>query len=340
MSSYKVSRDLMTLALEMIPVEDKKDYLEALRLAPLLVQTESNPVKFLRVEDFNPWKSARRLVLYWEYRKKYFKKSRWLLSLNDSGAGALDEEDIRLLRSGWLTYVAPNDPTKGRFVTVNHGRYPRQEMEARIRVCFYLCSAASDIPVQSEPGLMGIRLIPTAEPGGLEPEFSNPRFTAAKAIFTMMKEALPIRFRGVMLLKLEEDTMSRIVNQGFDQLSLFFSTLLNTRKPFVVPVSKVSEAAGKLLPLGVPLEVLPVSHGGTFTYEKMFEWKIITKEPDNAANCVKIPWIGDINPPEDKAKEVNALVSSVYARDEERALLCVCVIIFSGAATHTILQLL
>eukprot|EP00977_Amphora_coffeiformis_P019378 scaffold7190_cov193-Amphora_coffeaeformis.AAC.13 len=249
-------------ALEMIADEDKKDYLEALRLAPVLVQTESNPVKFLRVDDFNPWKSARRLVLYWGYRRKYFKKSRWLLSLHDdSGAGALDEEDVQLLKSGWLAVVAPKDPKYGRFIIVNHGRYPRQDVESRMRVCFYLCSAASDIPSQVEPGLMGIRLIPAAEPGGKEPEFTNPRFANAKVIFKMMKEALPIRFRGVMLLAFDADTRSKIVNLGFSQITSLFSALLNTQRPFIVPVSNVSEAAEKLFPFGIPPEVLPESHG-------------------------------------------------------------------------------
>lgn len=302
--SHKSRR--LYVALEMIPVENKRDYVEALRLAPLLVQTESNPVKFLRVEDFNPWKGARRLVLYWEYRRKYFKKSRWLLSLNDdSGAGALDGEDVRLLRSGWLAFVAPRDPRKGRFILINHGRYPKQPIDSRIRVLMYLFSTASDIHGQTEPGVRGIRLVPTAEPGGREPEFSNPRFAQGKAIFT---EAMPIRFRGILLLSLEEDTMAKIMNWEFNRISSLLAAMLNTQRPFLVSISKISKAVDALSPFGVPPEVLPVSHGGSFTYAKMFEWKtIIVNQQDNAANCVKIPWITDTDPSGDKTKEVNAL---------------------------------
>lgn len=52
-------------ALDMIPEEAKRDYVEALRLAPLLIKAESNPILFLRCEDFNPWTAAQRLVLHW-----------------------------------------------------------------------------------------------------------------------------------------------------------------------------------------------------------------------------------------------------------------------------------
>lgn len=99
----------------MISDEEKKDYLEALKLAPALIKAESDPIKFLRSEEFNPWKAARSLVLYWDYRKKLF-QSRWLLPLNDSGAGALEKEDIELLRSGWLAFVTPSNPQFGRFL--------------------------------------------------------------------------------------------------------------------------------------------------------------------------------------------------------------------------------
>jgi len=287
-------------------LDDKKEYLEALRLAPLLVQTESNPVKFLRADDFNPWKGARRLVLYWKYRRKYFPKGRWLLSLHDdSGAGALDENDVQLLRSGWLAMAAPKESKYGRFLLINHGRYPTQGTESRIRVCFYLGSAASDTPAQAEPGLMAIRLVPTAEPGGEEVELTSRRFGNAQIMYKMAVEALPVRFRGVMILSLEEYNTSKIMNLGFRQISSLLSVLLNTQRPSIVSISNISEAADKLLPFGVPPEVMPESHGGTFTYDKIFEWKRGTSETDNAANCVKIP---RISPSEDKDKEVNALV--------------------------------
>ena len=49
----------------MIPHDGKKDFMHAVQQAPSLVQQESNPAAFLRSEDCNPWKAAKKLVLYW-----------------------------------------------------------------------------------------------------------------------------------------------------------------------------------------------------------------------------------------------------------------------------------
>ena len=40
-------------AIEMLPMQQKKEYMEALKQAPKLVQTESDPIMFLRCENFN-----------------------------------------------------------------------------------------------------------------------------------------------------------------------------------------------------------------------------------------------------------------------------------------------
>ena len=50
-------------ALEMIP--SKKSYMEAFKHSTELVETESNPLHFLRTEEFNPWQGAKRLALHW-----------------------------------------------------------------------------------------------------------------------------------------------------------------------------------------------------------------------------------------------------------------------------------
>ena len=287
----------------MIPPENKREYLEVLRLAPRLIKEESDPIKFLRAEDFNPWKSARSLVLYWQYRKNWF-ESRWLLPMNDSGAGALDQDDITLLKSGWITYAVPKDPQKGRFLIMNHGLYPTQATGSRVRVCFYICSAASDYSAQTV-GVTGIRLIPN-----VEVNISAPRFQNARIAFTMLKEALPIRFKGVMLLSLEQSSIDRYMNLGFDQISSLIAGILKTQRPFTVAISDVSEAAEKLRPHGVPGDVLPPNHGGTWSPDRRFEWKRMVAEQDDIAKLVNIPWVTETVPIEEKAKEVNAL----YAR--------------------------
>ena len=79
-------------ALLAIPDEEKAAYLEALEIAPLLVERESDPVAFLRCEKYDAVSAARRLVVYWDIRKKTFGAERAFLPMTQSGAMAADME--------------------------------------------------------------------------------------------------------------------------------------------------------------------------------------------------------------------------------------------------------
>lgn len=153
----------------MMSLADKQDYLDALRLAPVLIQNESHPIHFLRCEDFNPWTAAKRLVLYWKYRRAIF-TNRWLLPLLDdmSGAGALDQDGIDLLRNNWFVFAIPsssaaasrnsngshkanddddsgaNDVQYGRYLLMDHGKHKGHPPETQVRVIFYIVSASTD----------------------------------------------------------------------------------------------------------------------------------------------------------------------------------------------------
>lgn len=91
--------------INLLPSELTADYLTAKRRAPELVDRESDPIKALIRNDWDPWASAERLCNYWRLRREIFQQAgededRWLLPLDLSGKGALRQEEIRLLRSG------------------------------------------------------------------------------------------------------------------------------------------------------------------------------------------------------------------------------------------------
>ena len=294
---------------EMLPVESKKDYLEALRLAPALMKAESDPIKFLRVEDYNPWTSAKRLVMYWQYRKSLF-GTRYLLPMkDDTGAGALNQNDIALLQSGWVSYVIPRESQDGRFALINQERDVGYSLECRLRVSFYLYSVASDIPAQTI-GVSVIRLL-TDNP----PSMSVPRFQVAQKSFTMTKEAMPVRLRTVVLLDLQTNDIGKLATFCMNRVSSMLGSLLQKQMPFRVTVRAAAEAAHDLRQMGIPSDVLPVNHGGTWTHDRLFEWKQVVQEEDDIGRLLKVPWIADSshhnnndnNPQGDKTKEVNAL---------------------------------
>lgn len=67
--------------LEQLDTSTREEYKEALRIAPRLVSTETNFVKFLLVENLDPARAARRIALYWKRRKALFTQ-RWLLPMD------------------------------------------------------------------------------------------------------------------------------------------------------------------------------------------------------------------------------------------------------------------
>ena len=81
-------------AIDLIPKADKVDYLKAKRICPHLFKTESDPMMFLRCDNFNAWAAARRLVEYWRYRTHVFGETRAFHPMEIETQGAFDEEDI------------------------------------------------------------------------------------------------------------------------------------------------------------------------------------------------------------------------------------------------------
>ena len=63
-----------------LPLLDKSisaEYQEAWEFAPHLVSRETPVHQYLRVEDWNPLRAAKRLALRWKCRKELFGKDDW-----------------------------------------------------------------------------------------------------------------------------------------------------------------------------------------------------------------------------------------------------------------------
>lgn len=122
-------------AIKLIPDAKKAAYLEAVKLAPHLVETESNPMYFLIYESFNYWAAALRITTYWEERKNVF-GDRAFLPLMLIGKNALTEEVIQSLREGALTLL-PHD-SSGRSVIYCHSIFASLPIKERLQILFYI----------------------------------------------------------------------------------------------------------------------------------------------------------------------------------------------------------
>jgi len=102
-------------AIKRISNVEKAAYLEALKRAPHLVETESDPLCFLQADDYDYCNAAGRIAAYWEERKKFFGDRAFLpLTLVGASDSALSEETIRFIRSG-VFLLLPHD-SSGRSV--------------------------------------------------------------------------------------------------------------------------------------------------------------------------------------------------------------------------------
>jgi hypothetical protein len=141
---------LLQEALHEIPDAEKQAYLEALERAPLLVERESDPIQFLRCEKYDAWAAARRLVAYWEVRKKFFGPDRAFLPMTQTGAMA---EDMEYSEKALITMLPDDD--HGRPVVcwdrirATTAAAPRASV---LRCCFYLAQVLSEQEIAQKGG--------------------------------------------------------------------------------------------------------------------------------------------------------------------------------------------
>jgi hypothetical protein len=123
-------------ALLAIPDEEKVAYLEALEIAPLLVERESDPAAFLRCEKYDAWAAAQHLVAYWDVRKLIFGAERAFLPMTQSGAMANDREYLEKA----LTMILPDDDCDRSVIYVDRIRTIRAiaPRDAILRCLFYV----------------------------------------------------------------------------------------------------------------------------------------------------------------------------------------------------------
>jgi hypothetical protein len=158
----KTIREAVRESLELIPHDDKADYLEAIEKAPFLVETESDVLKFARAENYDPWAAARRLIAYWKVRKHHFGE-RAFLPMTQTGNGALTHEDIVVLKSGPVVILPSDD--KGRHVHYSDrsrliDKSP-ETLQARCRCLFYLLTIISESEITQKEGCVGMGLVLT-----------------------------------------------------------------------------------------------------------------------------------------------------------------------------------
>lgn len=168
-------------------------YEEALEVDPAIVESESPFDLFLRSENMNEMRAASKLATYWKYRKELF-GSRAFQSIFDlSGNGALQNDDISVLRMGCVVNLPDDD--KGRTVICfDDLRCHCTSESIRMHCWFYLLVTASIVKANNPDQELVIILI----------RDNNRIFDYAK-FFVMINDAIPVKVSNIHCCYLQSE---------------------------------------------------------------------------------------------------------------------------------------
>lgn len=154
-TQFQCALEFMKEALDVVPLNEKRAFAEAVQKVPELVELESSPERYLRFDSFDPWAASRRIVAYWNVRLDFF-GDRAFLPMTCNGEGALSKTDIELLKTGFLMLL-PHDKHGRAVVFHDRARLTAPEyldMATRFRCFFYILSTAAESESCVDNGLV------------------------------------------------------------------------------------------------------------------------------------------------------------------------------------------
>ncbi|KAL7580699.1 hypothetical protein ACA910_002206 [Epithemia clementina (nom. ined.)] len=136
----KVRNHVHDLAVHYVPFQQSQAYLQAMANDSALVQSETDPIQFVRSSQYDVWAGTQRLCLYWTERLALFGSPRAFLPLTLTGTGALTLTDIQTLHAGYPALL-PDSLAGPKCVLVDRRNLlpgSATSLETRLRAWFYI----------------------------------------------------------------------------------------------------------------------------------------------------------------------------------------------------------
>lgn len=246
-------------ALRQIPLAQKAACLQALQEAPRIFTTESDPAKFLAVEDGNAVAAAERLCLYWIKRKEIFAERARLAVLDLSGNGALTLEDIAHLQSGALVQLP--DDVKGRPVLyANAQRLPTQHktpVQSRFRVLFFNLTAAAS---HDQAAVQGVTILRHVTELTWDSSKNN-------IVNNMVQQAMPLKIKAFRLLAIPSSKARRMFETtAMPAIQQLQAAVWGKRSKVHIGSNK-TDLMNQLRSKGFSKSGVPFECGGTWTFQ-------------------------------------------------------------------------
>ena len=249
-----------------LPIAQSQAYLEAVQRDAELVITETDPLQFVRFCNYDIWEGAQRLCLYWTERKRHFGPDRAFLPLVLTGTGALTQEDLLTLRSGFPALLP--DMTTGHkcFFVDRRKRVSGVRSEHILRCLFYLHKllAENDLSQVEVAHCFMVVITPRTKSRD-EMDWNLIRVGAhlSTRIFPVRLKIHLLSFprqKGSFFAMEFIMAAANVYRQYYgDWLQIHFETQTN-------------QVLNELLALGLTKSGIPLSVGGDWRYEHFSEW--------------------------------------------------------------------
>lgn len=243
-----------------------REYNLANEIVEQLVLTETPLISFLRTDDYDPAKAAKRLAQYWKSRRELF-GDRWLLPMTLTGRGAMSTQDVALFRTGFLlTYSFPNTD-KGYGYVDNPRSYdiltqhPSMLSDNSIERCvFYQLTVATNESLQTK-GLCVFGVVSSRK---------LPQLIYRPAVWKIIHEALPIKFSKLVVVQAHEEGKEHLLDfiRAKQNCFLSYNTRLCGQEIFG---DSVRETRLKLDANGFDRAHVPVELGGYLNFDSIVD---------------------------------------------------------------------
>ena len=248
-------------ALQLIAEEDKAALLEAREVMPDRVDKEADPIRFLRVEDYNTWAAAQRLVTYWSRRKEIFGK-RAFLPMNQTGEGTLSRSDVAALSSGYIAFL-PNDSAGRSVLCIDSSkRGSSMSNEKRLRITFYVANIVCENDMTQQDGTVFISI------------FSKPKLDQhIRKLAELVFNAFPFKLHRHHIVNHIDRSGIKTYTENFVPLMLRLIGHFTEDGPIVHIGNSEKDLADKLEEHELVRENLPRCIGGSWEYTELVEWQ-------------------------------------------------------------------
>mmetsp|Transcript_28602 Transcript_28602/g.78570 ORF Transcript_28602/g.78570 Transcript_28602/m.78570 type:complete len:542 (-) Transcript_28602:75-1700(-) len=308
-------------AMASVPESDKKEYLQALQMAPHLVLKESDPLKFLCFCEYNAWSAIARLCNYWRERKALFGE-RAFLPMTMDGNGALKKEDILVLEAGYPA-VLPETQNGRSVLFCDRSKWlPSSNSMNLNRAAFYvvtlLCMTNDKVSQPASQGGGLLIIVDLIQPRLIPFDFDYLRrqsrnFSSAYPTFSELHGfcTFPRSMRGE---KVVENGL-RVSKQAYVAHLLSFAYEVS-QESFKVSVHfevNQDDIRKRILELGCAMEGIPTCYGGKLTFLQMQKWchLIVFEESAGEEECTSSTVAESLAHP-----ALTAVASSTYAANQ------------------------